>query len=198
MIAPQTAAPKAYRTSDVEAAARALAADDHGPASALLTARGLDAPTIAWDPVPEEIVFRQLQTLLRWWRGCPGFGLPQVSDIDLLADEGLVAVTMVVDVEDGGRDFRYRRYGATIAGRFGADLTGRRLSSLTETPAAPFFAAAYRAVMLRARPLATEHRPPARVAAETWTRLVLPMGGGGEVRALLVGNVPGAWRRPQG
>ncbi|CAN0605169.1 unnamed protein product, partial [Ectocarpus sp. 12 AP-2014] len=60
-----------------------------------------------------------------------------------------------------------------------------------------FFYAVYRAVLIRPEPLYTEHEPPAEVGVKLWHRLMLPLvDDGGKVIRVLVGNVPGEWRKP--
>src|SRR3546814_12771432 len=82
---------------------------------------------------------------------------------------------MLLDILDGGADFRYRLYGSRIAERTGFDWTGRRLSEMsTNAFTGTFYAAVYRAVMRRRAPIMTERGSPRHVAATRWSRLVVP------------------------
>src|SRR3546814_18454171 len=61
---------------------------------------------------------------------------------------------MLLDVLDGGADYRYRVYGSEIAQRAGFDMTGKCTSELpTGSLASLFFIAVYQAVLLRPQPV---------------------------------------------
>src|SRR3546814_18026508 len=94
---------------------------------------------------------------------------------------------MLLDILDGGADFRYRLYGSRIAERTGFDWTGRLLSEMASNAfTGTFYAAVYRAVMRRRAPILTVSGSTRPVAATPWSRLGLPFagreaGGGGGV-----------------
>src|SRR3546814_3279971 len=85
---------------------------------------------------------------------------------------------MLLDVLDGGADYRYRVYGSEIAQRAGFDMTGKCTSELpTGSLASLFFIAVYQAVLLRPEPVYTWHQMPVDITVNTWHRLVLPLHG---------------------
>ena len=83
---------------------------------------------------------------------------------------------MLLDLVEGGRDFRYRLYGSMIASISGFDMTGKLLS---EHPASPYVAefalASYRAAVQRREPVFRERHPvgaPYSSAAQArWMRV---------------------------
>src|SRR5690242_5495456 len=99
---------------------------------------------------------------------------------------------MLLDLVDGGRDFRYRLYGSIITAVSGVEMTGKLVSSHPASPYVVEFAlAAYRATLARGVPLLTEHGPPTSVNTHEWHRLVLPLAGDdGAISRFLVGNLP--------
>ena len=158
----------------------------------LFRQHGVDAPVVIWDPDPRAVPTRPLAFLLRHWeklRAADGHVTPDRIDPAALAPA--IGHVMLLDVEDGGRDFRYRLYGSTIARRSGFDMTGRRTSELpTGQLAADFFLAVYRAVLVRRLPVYTWHQMPVQVTVNTWHRLILPLtDADGQVVQLLAGNV---------
>ena len=160
---------------------------------------GMPTPRIIWSPKVEELEQTQLQFLLTYWRGLQDdAGQVKVGRIDALDMRPALGYLMLLDVLDGGADFRYRVYGSIIAQHSNFDMTGRRLSELRpDQGVGAFFQMVYRAVLVRPEPIYTEHAPPPTIRVKLWYRLILPLfGDDGTVGRLLVGNVPGEWRHP--
>ncbi len=160
---------------------------------------GMPTPRIVWSPTVAELEQAQLQFLLTYWQGLrDGAGRVPVGSIDALNMRPALGYVMLLDVLDGGADFRYRLYGSVIAQHSNFDMTGRRLSELKpEQGVGAFFQVVYRAVLARPEPIYTEHAPPPTIRVKLWYRLILPLfDDNGVVCRLLVGNVPGEWRNP--
>jgi len=161
---------------------------------------GLQAPPrLRWDPELERIEDPQLARLHTYWSdlGRNG-GLPRSSQADLLDLQTQAPYAMLLDVREDGWDFRYRYYGSGIAERSGFDLTGLSVWEIPSTPEISiFFTACYRAVLHHRIPLMTWHVAPPQRTVVSWDRLILPLTdeAGGAISRLLVGNIPGAWRR---
>jgi hypothetical protein len=161
-------------------------------AERLFSDHGVDPPIVVWDPDALAVPTPQLVFLLRYWdrlHVAGGHVAPGRVDPAELAP--VLDHVMLLDVEEGGGDFRYRLYGRAIAARSGFDMTGRRTSELpTGQLASDFFLAVYRAVLARRRPVYTWHQMPVQVTANTWHRLILPLADSdGRVVQLLAGNV---------
>lgn len=177
--------------------AEAVARGDRRQLDELFAAEGLETPVIAWSPATVSLPDAALRFLNDYWRGLRnGDGLPLASAVQPPDMKPALGVIMLLDVLNGGEDFRYRVYGTRIAQYSGFDMTGRRTSEIrTSDYVSTFFLSLYRAAMIRREAVHTRHNPSAEVSARTWDRLILPLAGpDGEVGRLLVGNVAGAWR----
>lgn len=157
------------------------------------------APELVWRPQIYDLPHVELQFLIRYWdflRGCEN--LPRHGQIDPLDMQEALGFLMLLEVVDGGADYRYRLYGSKVADRSGVDMTGRRLSSFEIEPLTKrFFIAGYRAVIRRREPLATVHVHAPQIAISSTMRLILPLcDEAGAISRLLVGNIPGSWRQP--
>ncbi len=119
----------------------------------------------------------------------------EIDPLDMWPALGFV---MLVDVVDDGADFRFRVYGSAIAQSVELDVTGKLMSEVPwKGVVMDFFYAVYRAVLIRPEPLYTEHEPPTTIGVKLWHRLMLPlMDEDRKVCRVLVGNVPGEWRKP--
>lgn len=160
---------------------------------------GAPSPRLVWNPGADELPAGPLQFLAGYWRErAAGGAPPPFGIVDPLALKPALGYIMLLDVLDGGWDYRYRIYGSEIASRFGRDLTGRHTSDITRTAyTGNFYIAAYRAVLARREPLFTVSSSPSYVAAVDWWRLSLPLAdSAGAITRILVGNVPGDWRPP--
>jgi hypothetical protein len=178
----------------VAAWAAALAAGEaHGLHESFL-AMGGAAPDIVWTPSVDRLSAAQLRFLLRYWSELAGARtMPCTKEIDALEMRPALGYINLLDVIEGGEDFRYRVFGSIIAAVAGYDMTGRTVSALKTAPyMAEFALATCRAVVLRGQPLLTEHRPPASaVPTVAWHGLILPLADDdGAVTRLLVGSVP--------
>lgn len=165
-------------------------------------ARDLPSPMVRFDPAPGTLGDTTLEILHAYWmrlretKDRDGQDLPSHIDFDPLAISVTLPYVMLLDVIDGGADFRYRVYGREIAERFGRDLTGKLLSETSVQPhVAAFFVSVYRAAIARREAILTEHAPPSAVSVTSWRRLILPFTtGDGAVSRFVVGNIPGSWR----
>lgn len=184
----------------LESLTASVLAEDDAAIAAFFAAHDATPSTVVWMPEAGEVAEPELRFLLGFWHerhDAEGLIAPAAVDpLDLLPALGFI---MLLDVLDGGADFRYRLYGSLIAERTGYDWTGHTLSDMiARSFTGIFYAAVYRAVMLRRRPVYTRSWSPRHVAATGWNRLVLPVGApGGPVTRFMVGNVPGAWRPPE-
>ena len=187
----------------LDALTDAVMEGDDAAIAAFFATHDADPCTVVWSPEARVIGEPALEFLLQFWHAhrYPDGLLPR-SAIDPIRLRPALGFIMLLDVIDGGADFRYSLYGSLIAERTGFDWTGRRLSDMiARSFTGIFYAAVYRAVMRRRLPIYTKSWSPSHVAATGWSRLVLPVGpqGGdeaGSVGRFLVGNVPGAWRPP--
>ena len=176
-----------------------LIAEDYDALRPFYAELGMPTPCIIWSPEIERLEQAQLQFLLAYWRGLQDeAGRVAVDRIDALEMRPALGYVMLLDVIDGGADFRYRLYGSVIAQHSNFDMTGRLLSELRpDQGVGAFFQIVYRAVLARPEPVYTEHAPPPTIRVKLWYRLILPLfDGNGAVCRLLVGNVPGEWRNP--
>lgn len=170
-------------------------------AARLFIDNGGQPPMILWRPKVADLTQPQLGFLLHYWEGlsrqteAPGPHLRLIDPLEMREALGFVAL---IDVVEGGRDFAYRVYGTRIVERYGADLTGRRVSETDNgSYAAAFLVALYRAVLQRAEPVFSEHYPSPRSSTAKWSRVLLPLvGDSGGIERFLAGIVAGPWRAP--
>lgn len=159
---------------------------------------GAPPPEVELEPEEASLPDERLRFLLRYWRELPrrpGADLPEAAAVDALAMKPALGYVMLLDVLDGGRDFRYRVYPTEVARAAGADHSGKRTSEIPFTASALFYLASYRATIARRRPLYSRHASPPHVNVHHWDRLVLPLADAeGRVIRFLVGNVPGPYR----
>ncbi|HET7593937.1 MAG TPA: PAS domain-containing protein [Stellaceae bacterium] len=174
--------------------AAALAAGEAHGLHETFMAKGGAAPEIVWVPPVDRLSAPQLRFLLRYWSELAGErDMPMAKQIDALEMRPALGYINLLDVLEGGEDFRYRVFGSIIAAVAGYDMTGRKMSALKTVPYMVELAlATCRAVVQRGQPLLTEHRPPpSAVPTVAWHDLVLPLAGeDGSVVRLLVGSVP--------
>jgi hypothetical protein len=73
----------------------------------------------------------RLRGLWAYWAGKrDGAALPGRAAISPLEMRSWLGNLLLMDVVEGGRDFRYRLHGTQLVQLFGADLTGRLVGSL--------------------------------------------------------------------
>ena len=180
-------------TTDIEAG-------DSGSTERRFAEHGAPAPRIVWRPQQDDLPHAPLKFLLAYWTEKRGNAeMPLAGAIDPIEMKPALGFIMLLDVIDGGADFRYRVYGTAIVERTGMDWTGKSVSDLAARYyTGLFYAAVYRAALRRREPVATVSSSPRHVAATEGSRLVLPLrDSSGAIIRFLVGNVPGSWRPPQ-
>lgn len=137
-----------------------------------------------------DIASPRLRELWRYWLALHrGADLPTRADFDPAAIPLLLPYLMLVDVVDGGRDFRYRLVGTHVARIHGADNTGRLVSQAFPSHDAAYVMRLYRwvvearaAVGFRGEPLRRDER------ILEYEIVHLPLAdGGGRVGKVLVG-----------
>lgn len=119
-----------------------------------------------------------------------GRRMPARADIDPLDMKPWLGEVLLLDVLEGGRDFRYRLVGAMIAYRTGYDMTGKLLSEMPGDPAAiaNYLADHRRAVETRAPVHARYDYISARDSRPVkFERLLLPLSDDGETVNMLLG-----------
>lgn len=158
----------------------------------LFARAGVSPPTVAWDPGLDDLPNDGLCRLLDHWRTLIDTAPPPLaSKLDPIDLKPVMGNVMLVDVVYGGRNFRYRLYGSSIARFSRGDKTGRLVTDLDGLPAR-FFYAVYRAVLARPEPVYTHHVPSNPKNFREWFRLILPLGDEqGNVTRFLVGVYPG-------
>mgnify|MGYP001162381607 CR=1 FL=1 len=151
-----------------------------------------------WCPGIDALEEEVLRILQAYWADLPaGCRVPRAAAVNPARMKPALGYVMLLDVLEGGRDFRYRVYGSAIAARSGFDATGRTVTELPVAPLTEYFLAGYRACLRRVAPLFTRHAPPVLLHVVGWDRLILPLeDDGGAIARLLVGNVPRRW--PEG
>lgn len=169
-----------------------VASDDLTRIRNVFDSHGALAMALTWAP-PVAALPPLLDDLARYWSSlATGASLPHMAQIDPFSMRSALGYVILLDVVEGGRDFRYRLYGSVVAAISGFDLTGRLLS---EFPAsryvAEFAVAVDQAVCRRRRPVYTRRMPVGAERVTAWHRLCLPLvDDAGEVVRLLVGTVP--------
>lgn len=102
----------------------------------------------------------------------------------------------MLEVVDGGRDFRYIVYGGEIMRVWGQDMQKRLVSDFPEQIAV-VYADIYRQVMEERVPYFSRTEAADGDSAATYDRLILPLADDGEtVDRLLTAAYPSSFRRP--
>ena len=179
-----------YPTEILWARAKELVNEDYVPLSLLMRQLGSPAPTITWNPQIDALPQSDLKFLLQWWNDSRGEKMAaSPADVDPFKLRPILGKLAVLDVLNGGEEFKYRLYGSVIIQEPGKDLTGKLLSEIW-TPMRSFFAITYRAILLRKEPLYTRHEPHHSLKMTTWDRLILPLSNGNDVERIIVALVP--------
>lgn len=154
--------------------------------------RDRPAPLIVWSPAPDQLPLEGLRFLLKYWNGARGTAaMPPVSAIDPLALKPVLGNLIVLDVLEGGADFRFRLFGTEVADAARYDWTGSTVDEMRRIlkgPGPAFYLAVYRALLRRREPVYTVNAAMAIFKTRSWARLVLPHGNGDRVERILVGN----------
>jgi hypothetical protein len=89
-----------------------------------------DAPVVDFEVI-EQPDLPLIKELVAYWERKRGMRLaPCRADVDLMDLRMHLRTIFMVDVLDGGADFRYRLIGTAIVAGLGRDSTGKRLSEL--------------------------------------------------------------------
>jgi PAS domain-containing protein len=89
-----------------------------------------DAPVVDFEVI-EQPDLPLIEELVAYWERKRGMRLaPCRADVDLMDLRMHLRTIFMVDVLDGGADFRYRLIGTAIVAGLGRDSTGKRLSEL--------------------------------------------------------------------
>jgi hypothetical protein len=170
-----------------------IVAGDMRAIAACFEKHGAAAPGLAWNPAAERFDASALRFLTTYWHGLAGAGgLPHLKRVDPLALRPALGYVMLLDLVEGGRDFRFRLYGSLIASISGFDMTGKLLSEHPASAyAVEFTIASYRAAVQRREPLYTDRHPVGAVMATRWERVALPLvGDDGAIGRFVAGTAP--------
>lgn len=180
-VPPQTVA---QMTADYIAGAQSKLADE------IFAERGKPAPEVVWQPGLGDLPVEGLRFLLDYWQSARrDADLPPAGAIDPFTLKPVLGDVMVLEAEDGGRDFRYRLYGTRVADSSRFDWTGRSVEDMRRSlkgPGPAFYLAIYRAVLARRQPVYTLSPASVMFTDRFWARLVLPFGN--PVTRIVVGN----------
>ncbi len=121
----------------------------------------------------------RLLALFRLWTAKrAGRVLPARSDFDHRELLPWFGNLILLDVLDGGADYRYRLFGVTLAQEAGFDMTGKLLSEYPIKANLPHFYAVFATVIRERTPALSEHDPGVKHIRRR-RRLVLPLGRDG-------------------
>ncbi len=153
---------------------------------------GAGAPIVIWKPRGEQLRSEPPRHLLAHWSSlAKAPRLPEIQQMDPLDLRPALGYVLLLDVVEGGQDFRYRLFGSAIGSVSGFDMTGKLLS---EHPASAyvteFSLAVGRAAVRRREPIYTLRRPVGAQDTSLWERLVLPLVDDDRVVRLLVVSTP--------
>lgn len=139
------------------------------------------APTILYDVDEHNLASdERLLNLYRLWNAKRGArSLPARADFDLAELAPWFGNLILLDVLDGGKDFRYRLFGVILAQEAGFDMTGKKLSEYPIPSLLPHFYEVFREVILRRKPAMSEHDPSVPNVRRR-RRLILPLAKDGE------------------
>ena len=173
--------------------AEAVAAGDQSEIDAAFKADGALPPRIIWDPAPDAFETGPCRFLRKHWHALRGSGdSVSIGVVDPAAMRPALGYVLLLDVIEGGQDFRYRVYGSLVASVAAQDMTGRLMSEHHASDyVVDFSIACGRAGMARRLPLCTMRYPARADFTRAWERLQLPLAGAdGTIQRLLIGNVP--------
>ena len=179
--------------SRIDAWTAFVLANDIAPIAEVFESAGAGTPEVHLSPRPEQISAEALRFLVqRWYHLRASGSSPHLRHIDPFALRPALGYLMVLEPVDGGRDFRYRLFGSSIARISGFDMTGRKLS---EHPArayvSEFGIAVCRASLRGGQPIYSTRHPVGAEFTTCWHRLALPFVDDAGVPArILGGTVP--------
>ena len=124
---------------------------------------------------------RAHQELFSYWSSRrQGARLPGRRDIDPGGFKRLLPAVSLIDVAEGGRDYRLRLAGTALYGVYGREITGRTLSEIYSSTAADYWRAELAQVVADRRPGVGIHNLAWRGASHLsilWLRLPLASNG---------------------
>jgi len=133
---------------------------------AVFKPHGVEVKSLPLDAMKSDPLKRALQIWNGWCRDRPA---PTWREVDLIAfPPTLLPLMTVVDVLEGGRDYRYRFWGSQLTGLFGRDETGSLLSENTITESGELRMRQFMEVVQEVRPalFVTAFMKTQQVAAE--------------------------------
>lgn len=131
----------------------------------------------------------KLRDLWRFWNLLRADrATPRIDEVHALVLKPWLGNIVLLDVIEGGHDFRYRLYGTIVAAHFGFDLTGRLVSQCADL-IGPKPLQEYRRVTEARSPEAVARISPAARDHLQMDKLALPLAAvdGGPVVRILAG-----------
>lgn len=169
-----------------------VATGDLAPIARVFSFHQAAAPHVIPEPTEEQLEPPPLRFLLAHWSKLADKpALPHLRQIDALDLGPALGHVMLLDVVDGGRDFRYRLFGSVVARVSNFEMTGRLLSEL---PASPYVVelllAVYRVALQLRHPVFSARRPVTAEYTARWMQIVMPLvDDSGAVARMLAGTI---------
>ena len=131
----------------------------------------------------------RIKALLDLWEAKRA-GRPLPARADFTMDDLLpwLGHLMLLDVLDGGDDFRFVLYGTALVEIFGFDLTGQRVSEAAQH-IGPKSLEEYRRVYATRAPDYVARRSPANKEYVTITKIALPLSSDGQTIDKILGAI---------
>lgn len=122
----------------------------------------------------------EVTAFLALWQSKASDGLPRRSDFSMAELRPYMGRVAILDVVDGGRDFRYRLYGSDIAEEYQADMSRKSVNEFR-----PHFRAAIVPGYQRCLATRAPHYDVIDIDDEMmrykWERIVLPLATDGRI-----------------
>ena len=144
------------------------------------------------DEIPlDQLRVPKLAELLAWWNARRGsHALPGRADFEVSDLKPWLGNIHLIDVEDGGAEFRYRVYGSNLARYFGHDFTGKT-TAIARPEARELVRSEYRTVCSERRPVLVQRARSVLGKDTPVVRLILPLASdGATVDKLIVCSYP--------
>ncbi len=139
----------------------------------------------------DRIEAEKLRDLYRYWRGkCREGAFPGRADIDPTEIPALLPHVFLIDIVDGGHDFRYRLLGTHIIESVGFEFTGQLVSEFMRDPEEELRAQDYHRLV--------ESREPRHVIGNMavfgrddmhYERVLCPLSSDGEAIDMIFGGL---------
>ena len=130
---------------------------------------------------PEDMGFPAFDNALAYWRSLKGEAFaPAWRDVRLeRLDPATIRNGVVVDVAEGGLDFKYRYFGGGVVGLLGYEMTGRLVSSLRTKEMCERCLGHFQQVVAARKPVAvvSQLKVPGRVLRHSFLRMPLSDDG---------------------